>query len=378
MTTYTIDVSLVSRFEAKLNTFNKKFSKYGNGDITYKVTEPYAVRIEGTHQNHLVVDVTVDASYKINGYEFVASIESTPSDNLIKKISEEVFVPEIYRNRCACDHCKTNRVRKYTVLLKNSETNEYIQVGKSCVVDYLGKDMGDYASYLSLFDNLDDFVENNLKDSISRKTNCYDFVDIIQQTWEYVSRFGYISRAMASNNPSMTSTATSVYFALTGGNFGEDRFEVYDITETSVSKCADVVEFIRELDDTSDYNHNLKVLYEMPYIESKNIGLVVSAVGCYIRAMSKKKEQEEKTPSDYIGAIGDKIEFKSVPMCVSSFLGEFGWSYIYKMLVNNNIIVWKTNKVLDEKECTIKATIKEHSDFRGERQTIITRGRVCA
>jgi hypothetical protein len=48
------------------------------------------------------------------------------------------------------------------------------------------------------------------------------------------------------------------------------------------------------------------------------------------------------------------------------------------MLVNNNIIVWKTNKALDEEECTIKATIKEHSDFRGEKQTVITRGRVFA
>jgi hypothetical protein len=269
-------------------------------------------------------------------------------------------------------------MRKYTVLLKNTISGEYVQVGKSCVADYLGKDMSDYASYLSIFDSIDEFVENNLVDARSGNTTVFTFEDIICQAWEYVSRFGYISKAMASENRSMTPTSTAVYFALTGASFGEEDFKVYDITESSVNKCGDVIKFVKELDDTSDYNHNLKTLCDLDYVERKNVGLVVSAVGSYLRATAKKKEQEDKIPSEHIGKVGDKIEFKATPMCVSSFLGEFGWSYIYKMLVNNNIIVWKTNKALDEEECTIKATIKEHSDFRGEKQTVITRGRVFA
>jgi hypothetical protein len=378
MKTYTIDAALVDRFEAKLATFSKKFEKYGNGSISYDVSAPYVATVPYTSQKHLVVDITIDASYKISGYEFVASLESTSSDNLIKKVSDDVFVPETYRTRCACDHCKTNRMRKYTVLLKNIDNGDYVQVGKSCVADYLGRDMSDYASYLSIFDSIDDFVENNLTSTRGGNTLVFDFEDIICQTWEYVNRFGYISKAMASENYSMTATSTAVFFAMTGGGFEEKKFEVYDITDDSKSKCSDVIKFIKDLDDSSDYNHNLKTLSDLAYADRRNFGLVVSAVGSYIRATAEKKEREAKIPSEHIGTVGDKIEFKATPVCISSYLGDYGWSYIYKMDVNNNIIVWKTNKALDEVECTIKATIKEHSDFRGQKQTVITRGKVVA
>lgn len=377
MKTYTIDVALIGRLEDKLKSFQKKFNKYGNGEITYEVSEPYTIKVDG-HHRQVVADVTVDASYKISGYEFVASIESTAGDNLIKKASEDVFVPEIYRTRCACDHCKTNRVRKYTVLLKNSTTNEYVQVGKSCVTDYLGRDVSDYASYLSIFDSFDEFVENSTREHLGHITKGYGFEDIVLQTLEYVSRFGYVSKAQAYDTGAIA-TSTAVYCALNGFNFDGETFEVYDITDASREKYGVIVEFIKNLNDTSDYYHNLKTLLGLTFIENKNLGLCVSAVGTYLRETAKKKEQsEDRIPSEHVGNIGDRIEFTSTPACISSYLGEYGWTYIYKMFVDNNVIVWKTSKALDEKECTIKATIKEHSDFRGEKQTVITRGKVVA
>ena len=32
------------------------------------------------------------------------------------------------------------RPRKYTIVLRNSDSGEYIQVGKSCVKDYIGEE----------------------------------------------------------------------------------------------------------------------------------------------------------------------------------------------------------------------------------------------
>ncbi len=377
MKTYTIDVALIGKFEAKLESFKKKFSKYGDGGITYVVSDAY-MRETAEHKKQLVVDVDIDASYKIDGYEFVALLEMTTDGkgNLVKKISDDVVVPEMYRTRCECDHCKASRVRKYTVLLKNSETGEYVQVGKSCVKDYIGQDMSHYASYLDFYSTLDD-VEEDLRESFPRSTPGFSFEEVVEQTWEYVKRFGYVSKSMAMDDRTKDATSSSVYAAI--NYIMTDTFEKYPITDDSVALTKKVMSFIEELDNSSDYNYNLKMLLSAPFISNKNVGLVVSSVGYYLRETAKKVEKEDTVPSNYIGEVGGKIEFTSTPECVYSALGEFGWTYIYRMTSGNDVIVWKTNKCLEEgTTVTIKATIKEHSEYRGVKQTTITRGRVVA
>lgn len=374
MSTYTIDLALLGKFENKLNSFKKKFSKYGDGGITYEVSAPYIRKTIDSHKQ-IVVDVTVEASYRISGYSFVALLEMTPNGegNLIKKISEDVEVPTIYRSRCECDHCGASRFRKYTVLLQNDSTKEYVQVGKSCVKDYLGQDMSNYASYLNFYSMLENEVDN-IRMSLRKETRGYSFEDIVKQTLEYVKRFGYISKAQAIDSVDSVATSTAVYYAL---NSFED-FEIYDISEESKSLCDQVVSFVKDLDTSSDYNNNLKLLLNSPYIENKNLGLVVSSVGYYLREINNSTKKSAP-PSNYIGGIGDKIEFTSTPECVYSALGEFGWTYIYRMMSNNDVIIWKTNKCLDtDTQIKIKATIKDHAEYKGVKQTFITRGRVVA
>jgi hypothetical protein len=374
MSTYTIDLALLGKFENKLNSFKKKFSKYGDGGITYEVSAPYIRKTIDSHKQ-IVVDVTVEASYRISGYSFVALLEMTPNGegNLIKKISEDVEVPTIYRSRCECDHCGASRFRKYTVLLQNDSTKEYVQVGKSCVKDYLGQDMSNYASYLNFYSMLEDEVDN-IRMSLRKETRGYSFEDIVKQTLEYVKRFGYISKAQALDSVDSVATSTAVYYAL---NSFED-FEIYDISEESKSLCDQVVSFVKDLDTSSDYNNNLKLLLNSPYIENKNLGLVVSSVGYYLRE-TNNSTKKSAPPSNYIGDIGDKIEFTSTPECVYSALGEFGWTYIYRMMSNNDVIIWKTNKCLDtDTQIKIKATIKDHTEYKGVKQTFITRGKVVA
>lgn len=374
MKTFTIDIALVGRFEARLDSFKKKFKKYGEGGITYEVSEPRVIT-NRNNRRHLVVDINVDASYKVAGYEFVASVETVAAGNLIKKISEDVFVPEIYRDRCECDHCKSNRVRKYTVILKNSATGEYIQVGKSCVRDYLGCDMSHYASYLAFYTELDESVEK-MSSEFHSYTPSFTFEEIVHQTLEYTKRFGYVSKRQSYENGGVA-TSTAVYAALNGIRIEGDDYEVYEVSDDSKEKCNSVISFVKNLDDSSDYNSNLKVLATSEYIDNKNLGLAVSSVGYWIRETAKKKEAEDTVASEFVGQVGSKIEITAIPDCIYSSCGEYGWSYIYRMVVDDNVFIWKTNKCLEEEEITVKAVVKEHSTFRGVKQTVITRGRVA-
>lgn len=93
--------------------------------------------------------------------------------------------------------------------------------------------------------------------------------------------------------------------------------------------------------------------------------------------------------SNYIGTIGEKLE-KVVTLTRISSYGVSGFSYdvtyfIYNFVdEDNNIIIWKTTKAPDEFEpeleenvtVTLKGTIKEHSEWNGEPQTVLTRCKI--
>ena len=374
MRTFTIDVALLNKLEDKLASFKKKFNKYGNGNIIYTVSAPYSIEKEN-HRQQVVCDVTIDATYKISGYSFIALLERTPNGNVIKTASSDISVPEIYRNRYECDHCKSNRDRKYTVVLQNDTTGEYVQVGKACCRDYLGKDLADYASYLSFYSNVEDEVEK-LSLEFSSYTPCYKFEDIIYQTIERVNRYGYISKSKSFETGNIA-TSTAVFCAFNGRDIEGETFEIYEVTDKTKETYSAILSYLETLTADTDYHYNIKMLSELNYIENSNLGLVVSIVGSWLRDTAVKSANQDKIPSNYVGEVGEKLSIVGTPTCIHSYCGEFGWTYIYKLMMDNDVIIWKTSKCLDEVEMTIKATVKEHSEYNGVKQTIITRGRIA-
>ena len=105
------------------------------------------------------------------------------------------------------------------------------------------------------------------------------------------------------------------------------------------------------------------------------------------------EEAERKAISQHIGKVGDRVQLtatleKAVNIEVPSF-GGYGTSMmtIYTLVDGNgNKLVWKTNgslgkwvtdndykSVEEGEQITIKATIKNHGEYKGENQTEIQR-----
>lgn len=98
-----------------------------------------------------------------------------------------------------------------------------------------------------------------------------------------------------------------------------------------------------------------------------------------------EKRKEVEPQSSYVGSVGEKIEIEVE--FITSFLIEsthfiYSDTFINKMQnEQGNIFIWKTSKNLKyEKDDTgkirLKGTIKEHTEFRGEQQTVLTRCRL--
>lgn len=377
---YTIHKDLVAMFEEKMKKFASKFEKYGTCE--YLKSEPYVCLNENSPRYlYELVDIDVNASYKVGDYSFVASLEwvEEAQENLIKKISEDIYVPEIYKTRRECDHCNTKRYRKSTIILKNNETDDYIQVGKSCVKDYTGVDLGRYAAYLSFFDDLEQYLQECEKDNITRIKPMYKVSYILEQAAEEVRHHGYISKSK-SWELETDSTSSRVFMMIT--NYidyytGKKTYETYkEISKEAKETVENVYSFYRDLDSSDDYVNNIKTILKTDYVVADKIGLVVSAIGTKLRIENQNREKEQKAQSNYVGEVGQKITFKAIPECVYSGSSQFGWVYIYKMKVGNDEIVWTTSKDLaPDTELEFTATVKAHEEYRGCKQTEITRAR---
>lgn len=83
--------------------------------------------------------------------------------------------------------------------------------------------------------------------------------------------------------------------------------------------------------------------------------------------------------SDHVGSVGDRIEFQATMKFCMGFDGFYGTTYINTMVDSDgNIFVYKGGKPLGKRGdvISLKATIKEHGDYKGAKQTVINRPKV--
>ena len=232
-----------------------------------------------------------------------------------------------------------------------------------------------------MFEDLEDYIASCEKESRTSLRVDYNIDEILNQSVEEVRRNGYISKQQ-SYELDTDSTSSRVWAALNHYiPYGErePHYKMYEVTETTKQDVEELKNFYETLEDAevTDYIGNIKTLLKTRWIDTKNLGLVVSSVGTKLRIENQRKEKEQSAKSDYVGNIGERITFRSKPTCIYSAENEYGVFRIYKMTSEEgNEFVWKTSKWLNtELEYEFTATVKGHEEFRGVKQTEITRAR---
>lgn len=90
-----------------------------------------------------------------------------------------------------------------------------------------------------------------------------------------------------------------------------------------------------------------------------------------------KKEAEEKPVSNWVGAIGERIEITATVVYQKMIRTTYGSAnlYLFKDEKGNVFKAFYSGKAEMEKgkKYKFKATIKEHEEYNGEKQTVISR-----
>lgn len=106
----------------------------------------------------------------------------------------------------------------------------------------------------------------------------------------------------------------------------------------------------------------------------------------YVNKIKKAEDSLKATnsTSEYVGEIGDKIEVEVTLSFYTGWESNFGYNnvtYLYTFKdEQGNVYTWKTGSYLNKdkgSKLTLKGTIKDHSEYKGVKQTVLTRCKIA-
>lgn len=392
--TFKIPASNLDKVKDFITGLNRKAVKYALAPILLTIGEAILSTFKDDNGlDKVKVSYPVSVSLpevKINGYSFLASIEHAETGNLIKKgpsfysfaIPEKYFAITPY-----CEHCKINRFRKDSFLLLH-DNGEIKQVGRNCLADFLGHDVTNFLKIAEFSDFTNAMLTAESEESVNHHSSFdgWPLADYLAYVSLAIRSYGWVSRANAGY--SVSATADSALMLLT------DRQNTFRPSEEDINLASKALAWINAKTDlNNDYLINLSNAVKMGYATSKNVGFLASLIPAYkkeLGLLESRKTIERPNPSNYYGAIGNKVTLELTYIKGISFDSQFGICWIHLFIDSiGNKFKWQTSsdlsKLLEDgsyqnfkmgDNLKLKGTIKTHSDYKGEKQTCLTRCKI--
>jgi len=325
-------------------------------------------------------DVTITGEPpRYQGWRFVAAVDAVEGGTILRyPPGSTAEVPNDQIRAGECDHCHTTRARRSTVLVAHDDTGQLLQVGRSCLKDFLGHNT------LPVFLTTDD-VSASLGGSLSGTPAAWDVQSVLTYAAAAVEAFGWTPSSASEHG--RVPTREHVRLALTGCR-GADQLRdqlaphLADAQARAPQLRADL---LAGLTGTSGYEANLVAVLRGDAVEAKHLGLAVSAITAHQRLTADRAREASRQKAaqsvDHIGTVGDKVTLSGV---VRTALRVEGYTYhsppsvllvvdcgtaVAKMTTT---AAWSYDVHVGD-PLTVTGTIKAHTEWNGIKQTVLTR-----
>lgn len=277
---YTIPTYKKDKLVKRLEKFNRKAVKFHALPIIYTVSNPYDKEFSKWQYDFIkdtdveikyfvnVVDVDIDTeSFKpLKGYEFLASIEHTENGNIIINKIPGKEIPHRYRDSGHfCDHCKTNRFRKNTYIVFNEEKNDFVQVGSTCIKDYLGIDVALIAQRFEFLQELEGISKSDHDSKYIEPR--FDLKVFLATCLNIMTFDGYVSGKKAWETQGFkNATGKTACNVIRGplGKVDKDTRKWFEeranFTEEHLIETDEVITYVKTLPTDLDYYNNLNTI----------------------------------------------------------------------------------------------------------------------
>lgn len=240
----------------KLSRLNAKLARINVPAITIKVTgnhnEPHP-EIENALIRYIDIEVEA-ATPSCNGWSFIATIVHTEEGNIVRAVPG-YEVPVEYRDRPTwCDHCRTNRVRRDTYVVRHAD-GRVMQVGSNCLQEFIGGETPGALTkaaehILNAYDICDAAQKREwLGGSNALSIYRIDLDTFLKHVAAVVLKDGrYITRKMARENseaglPNTSSTSDLAQHAMNHAN-SANYPAVYEVTPEAEKLATDAREWV--------------------------------------------------------------------------------------------------------------------------------------
>jgi hypothetical protein len=271
-------------------------------------------------------------------------------------------------------------------VIHNVKTDEWKQVGGNCLKLYTdGLSMEYVTAYMDGITELEEF-----DGIVSHGKAYYHVSEVLSYAVEVINKIGYFNAQAVIPTKYIVSVLMRNNLGkaidIINEEFEDARFDVrlheQDFhkkdTDNTVQK---IISYYKDMEDNdSEFIHNIKVMLEEEYVLPRNFGFLCYLPKGYAKHIQDEEEKSKKVETEYFGEVGKRYKDKVIHdiSLITSWETQWGVTYIYKIILENNyILTWKTSNGLwldkGEKFDTITFTVKEHKEYRDEKQTEVTR-----
>lgn len=384
----------------KLERIGKKAAKY-NVPFSYERGEEHPEEVSVWEFNHVageeyVVDrymvaavdfeVECEGFIKANGWRVCAKIEHGDKGNIVTGMNnffgdDSEIDPAWYDAPPRCEHCGTNRKRAVTFMVKR-EDGTVRQVGRSCLKDYTGIDPATAALWAAVCD----ICVNDFRIDVGgfhemRAQEMFEIETILAHAVDEVAKNGY---RKADDRDS------------TRGEVAKLLREHAAPSEDGKAKAKQIVEWLLtdcDQDGVIGIERDCVALAKSGYAKMKHLGRLCYMPVAIEKAQERKVREAERAAgkateaeqSKFVGEVGKRIEIDvASAKIITSWETDYGRTFLYKFVgEDGNVFIWrasgmmydsKADRVIPEETIKrIKGTVKEHSEYDGVKQTVLTR-----
>ncbi len=382
-------LTAMQRRARKLKTNPIEIERLGEEMITLSKIMPGGKRV--TFQEPRILIRVHGETPKLAGWSLVAKVEYLEDEKLVSCVPGETC-PEQYRDKDSglyCDHCNSNRKRKSVYVLRRG--SRHTQVGRQCLQDFLGGKSPDAllaeAEYI--------FRASEATGEYERMGGPAESIGILEYLCGVaicIRRLGWLSRSASAGS----STSTDAWFLVKPDCATEQertdherwiRDKKMQFQDRDKVQAEEALAWAQSqgVEDLTDYLYNLGVACRASYVTRKTSGLVASVIGAHLHYLDREDEigrrkfDNAEKSREWVGEIKQRQVFEKLTVTKMKYI-ETEWGTTTLVCFESepgDWIKWFASRELDDLEVgdvvDIKATPKEHSEYKGVKQTMVTR-----
>lgn len=355
-----------------------------------KCVEVRAIPVEFHKEPWVRVEVLHD--YSDNGWRLLGALRHLEGTDEAVVWDENIPV-KFWSRGPACDHCpeKGPRKRKYTYVLQNEHTGQIVQVGTSCVSEYTGEASASLLSFLRSLEYIDKKLREPQGWGQWRDSKASVLLTVTAAI-DVIRAFGFRS---AKKQPE-SGVWRTFELAQQAAWYYECNPETIRFSEDAERDAQVCIDHWLENAGQRTFDQNIKAWCTAGYHprygdrndEPYPYAHLAAAVLMWMREIGEapKPETTAKVSGGFFGQLGKRMSFNAqITGVFGPYSGDFGAYHLVKAreVTTGAELVWfRSGEVLplwlanaedSEESVYLRGTPKDHTVYKGRKQTKLTR-----